>query len=77
MTDELQNLRAGIDAIDEQMLQLLNARAEKAQAIGRLKKGVAYRPDREAQVLRRIKEINPGPLSDATAAVLFRETMSA
>jgi chorismate mutase / prephenate dehydratase len=77
MSDELQNLRAGIDAIDEQMLKLLNARAEKAQSIGRLKKGVAYRPDREAQVLRRIKELNPGPLSGETAALLFREIMSA
>ena len=36
-----------------------------------------YRPEREAQVLRRIKELNPGPLSDETAARLFREIMSA
>ncbi|MGB9149112.1 MAG: prephenate dehydratase [Burkholderiales bacterium] len=77
MSDELQNLRASIDAIDAEMLKLLNSRAENAQAIGRLKKGVAYRPDREAQVLRRIKEINTGPLSDETAALLFREIMSA
>jgi chorismate mutase / prephenate dehydratase len=77
MTDELNKLRAAIDAIDSEMLKLLNARAENAQAIGRLKKGVAYRPDREAQVLRRIKELNPGPLSGETAALLFREIMSA
>ncbi len=77
MSDDLNQLRAGIDAIDTEMLKLLNARAEKAQAIGRLKKGVAYRADREAQVLRRIKELNPGPLSGETAAILFREIMSA
>ncbi|MGB8339232.1 MAG: prephenate dehydratase [Burkholderiales bacterium] len=77
MSDELQNLRAAIDAIDTEMLKLLNARAEKAQAIGRLKKGIAYRADRESQVLRRIKELNPGPLSGEAAALLFREIMSA
>src|SRR6185369_13515587 len=35
------------------------------------------RPEREAQVLRRIKEANRGPLSDETVALLFREIMSA
>lgn len=36
-----------------------------------------YRPEREAQVLRRIKELNQGPLPDEMAARLFREIMSA
>jgi chorismate mutase/prephenate dehydratase len=39
--------------------------------------GTFYRPDREALVLRRIKELNQGPLSDDTAAHFFREIMSA
>jgi chorismate mutase/prephenate dehydratase len=38
--------------------------------------GTFYRPDREALVLRRIKDMNPGPLSDETAARFFRELMS-
>ena len=75
--DELSQHRASIDAIDEEILKLVNRRAEHAQAIGALKNGAVYRPEREAQVLRRIKENNPGPLSGETAARLFREIMSA
>ena len=77
MSEELNKLRVSIDAIDAQMLKLLNQRAEVAQRIGHLKSGVAYKPEREAEVLRRVMEKNPGPLSDATAAYLFREIMSA
>lgn len=36
-----------------------------------------YRPEREAQVLRKVMERNQGPLSDVTMARLFREIMSA
>ena len=75
--DELQQHRASIDAIDDEILKLVNRRAEHAQAIGALKNGVVYRPEREAQVLRRIKDNNPGPLAGETVARLFREIMSA
>ena len=77
MSEELNKLRVSIDEIDAQMLKLLNQRAEMAQRIGHLKSGVAYKPEREAEVLRGVMEKNPGPLSDATAAYLFREIMSA
>ncbi len=77
MSDELQNLRAEIDGIDDALLKLISRRAQLAQTIGRLKQGSVYRPEREAQVLRRIKDANPGPLSRETAARLFREIMSA
>ena len=77
MSDELKKLRAGIDALDQQLLELINRRAAHARSIGQLKNGVVYRPEREAQILRRIKEANPGPLSDETVARLFREIMSA
>jgi chorismate mutase/prephenate dehydratase len=74
---ELERLREGIDRVDEGLLGLLNERAKLARAIGTLKVGQAYRPEREAQVLRRIKERNPGPLGAETVALLFREIMSA
>ena len=73
----LQDLRTQIDALDEQLLHLINARARIAGKIGALKTGVLYRPEREAQVLRQIKAANPGPLRDDTVAFLFREIMSA
>ena len=77
MSDDLQKLRVEIDQIDDELLKLISRRAQIAQTIGRLKQGNIYRPEREAQVLRRIKEANSGPLSSETAARLFREIMSA
>lgn len=84
MTDiiPLSDLRAQIDALDQQILRLINQRAQCAIEVARTKQaegetGSFYRPDREAQVLRRIKDSNPGPLSDNAAAHLFREVMSA
>ena len=78
MSDGLQKFRERIDAIDDELLKLISERARLAQEVGRLKQGNhIYRPEREAQVLRRIKETNPGPLSSETAARLFREIMSA
>ncbi len=77
MSDKLQQHRARIDALDDELLKLINERAEHAKAIGVLKNGVVYRPEREAQVLRRVKDNNPGPMSGETVARLFREVMSA
>jgi len=74
---ELDRLRNAIDRVDEGILEALNQRAKLAREIGTLKVGQAYRPEREAQVLTRIKEKNPGPLPSETVALLFREIMSA
>ena len=84
MTDviPLAELRDQIDAIDQQILQLINQRASLAEEVARTKiaageESCFYRPDREALVLRRIKDLNPGPLSNDTTARFFRELMSA
>jgi chorismate mutase/prephenate dehydratase len=74
---ELERLRGEIDRVDEAILKTLNERARLAREVGMLKVGQAYRPEREAQVLRRIKERNPGPLAGETVALIFREIMSA
>lgn len=78
MTEHLlQQHREAIDAIDARILELLNQRAGHARTIGEIKgSGVVYRPEREAQVLRRIKTLNQGPLSSESVARLFREVMS-
>ena len=75
--NELERLREEIDRLNDRILENLNERARLARAIGTLKVGQAYRPEREAQVLRRIKERNQGPLTDETVALVFREIMSA
>ncbi|MCM8594386.1 prephenate dehydratase [Accumulibacter sp.] len=86
MSDDLQKelavVRQKIDRVDGQLLELLNERARHAQEVGRIKArygeaGFSYRPEREAQVLQRIREINRGPLSSESVTWFFREVMSA
>ncbi|MGD8498214.1 MAG: chorismate mutase, partial [Chromatiales bacterium] len=80
--DALKTIRERIDALDAEILRLISERASCAQEIARVKSEAGtdsefYRPEREAQVLRRIAEQNPGPLSSEETARLFREIMSA
>lgn len=75
-------VRNEIDGIDGQILALLNQRARCAQKVGEIKAehgeaGHIYRPEREAQVLRRLQDSNPGPLSSEAVTFFFREVMSA
>ncbi len=76
----LKPLRDQIDAIDAQLLDLLNRRARVAQEVGHVKNKVnapIFRPEREAQVLRGIAEKNSGPLGNNELQTIFREIMSA
>jgi chorismate mutase / prephenate dehydratase len=80
MTDPLKPLRAQIDAIDEQLLQLISARAKAAQEVGKIKHAageVIYRPEREAQVLQKIAAANTGPLPGESVQAIWREIISA
>lgn len=78
MDAALKALRARIDGIDDAILQLVSERAGIAQQVGRAKSGEKiYRPEREAQIVRRLRETNPGPLSDDTVERLIREIISA
>lgn len=77
MSEQLKQLRDQIDAIDDELLQLVSKRAGLAQQIGRIKKsGIVYRPEREAQILARIQKQNPGPISSTHIKQLFTEIMS-
>lgn len=77
----LQPIRERIDAIDADLLRLISERAECARRVAEIKAAGAgepfYRPEREAQILLRIKEQNPGPLDREEIGRLFREIMSA
>jgi len=78
MTDKLKNLRGKIDALDARLVNLLSARARLAQQVGHLKQGAAvYRPEREAQVLRRVADLNAGPLPARAIQRVYTEIMSA
>lgn len=77
MSEKLKQCREQINSLDDELLHLLNQRAALAQQIGHLKEdGVVLRPEREAQVLRRLQAANPGPLSNDAIAALFTEVMS-
>lgn len=84
-TTDLHQLRDKIDALDLEIQERLNHRAQLAQEVAEVKlaaaqtsdQAVFYRPEREAQLLRKVMERNTGPLDDQTVAHLFREIMSA
>ncbi len=79
---DLDTIRREIDALDDNIQKLISERARLAfrvrQSKGDHNNAVDYyRPEREAQVLRRVLERNEGPLSDGEMVRLFREIMSA
>ncbi|GMR07109.1 MAG: prephenate dehydratase [Gammaproteobacteria bacterium] len=80
--EELKKIRERIDELDTAIQSLINERASCAQEVARIKNEAGdsatfYRPGREADILRSIKERNQGPLSNEEMARLFREIMSA
>ena len=77
---DLLSLRQRIDAVDREMLALLNRRAALALEVGELKKhegSPVFRPEREAQVIDGLKAANAGPLPNECVAPIWREIMSA
>lgn len=76
----LGELRKGIDAVDAQIVELLGRRAGLAQQVGEVKKVIdapVYRPEREAQIMAKLRRLNPGPLPDASVEIIYREIVSA
>ena len=87
MDSQLSAQRAHIDEIDGQIVALLNQRIAAARRIGEIKAAHDqnkqnanaknfYHPAREAQILKRLRELNPGPLDNAAMENLFREIIS-
>ena len=80
MTANLADLRVQIDALDKELLALLNRRAMVAEQVGEVKKREGtpfFRPDRVAQVIQNIQQANTGPLRNEHVAAVWREIMSA
>ena len=76
---KLAPLRERIDSIDQQLVALLNERAAVVVEVGDIKRETAspiYAPERERQVLERIRRHNAGPLPDACLDAIWRELMS-
>jgi len=80
MPKTLSELRANIDQVDRELLDLLNRRAAFANEVGEIKRdegSPVYRPEREAQVILNLQEANQGPLKPGNVATIWREIMSA
>ncbi len=81
--EELNSIRTKIDAVDSQIEELICQRGELAKEVGRIKHKSAekeinfYRPEREAQVMRKVCEKNKGPIDDKHMMTIFRAIMTA
>jgi chorismate mutase len=74
----IEDWRRKIDEIDRQLVQLLNERSKCAIEIGKIKHDLnlkVYDPEREREILRRIKETNDGPLDDEGLQRLFERVI--
>ena len=80
MSYNLADLRISIDALDLELLSLLNRRAKLAEEVGEIKKQEGtpfFRPDRVASVIARLQEENKGPLRSEHIGTIWNEIMSA
>jgi len=71
---EMEDWRRRIDAIDDQIMRLLNSRSACAVEIGRVKRAAGlpvYAPEREAWILDRVARENPGPLDPLAVRRVF------
>ena len=82
--NELDKIRRKIDKIDDEILILLNRRAENVLDVGALKrmekgskKVKFYKPDRERQILERLTSNNSGPFPNDALKTIYREILSA
>ena len=77
MKKKLNKLRIEIDNVDKKLLGLLSKRASLAKDVGQTKDdGVIYRPEREAQILSSLSELNKGPLSKEGVIDIFKAVIS-
>jgi len=76
----LDKLRKKIDLLDQKLINLLNQRAAATKNIGKIKINAGksiYVPEREIEVLKRISNLNKGPLKKNALEAIYREVMSA
>ncbi|MEX3962748.1 prephenate dehydratase [Paraburkholderia sp. EG286B] len=80
LNSQLKPLRERIDAIDAQLIALLNQRASVALEVGEVKKhfnAPVFRPEREQQVIERLQNMSDGPLGNDHISAIWREIMAA
>jgi chorismate mutase len=76
---EIEDWRKKIDAIDLELVRLLNERGIAARAIGRLKQQTnlpIYEPQREETILENVSKANPGPLPTPDLHFIFQNIIA-
>ena len=74
----IEDWRSKIDAIDKQLLELLNQRANHAIEVGRIKserKMQVFDPERERQIIQSILRENKGPLGEEAVRRIFERVI--
>jgi chorismate mutase / prephenate dehydratase len=76
---DLKSFRVQIDKLDQQILKLINERADLAAKIGRVKtenNDSTFSPAREEEVIANVLTANKGPLPEVTVRAIYREIIS-
>jgi chorismate mutase len=76
---DISDWRTKIDALDLQIVELLNQRAEAARAIGKLKETTdmpVYEPKREEVIFRNVRSHNRGPLPDSELVYIYQRVVA-
>ncbi|WP_309397586.1 prephenate dehydratase [Cerasicoccus maritimus] len=77
---DLNPVRDKIDAIDREIIAKLNERFRLAHEVARVKQEAGlpiYHPGREEALMRKLSDVNTGPLSEAGMRAIYREIISA
>ena len=72
--ERVRELRARVDEVDRELIRALNERARIVQEIMTLKAESGtpvYDPKREEEILRRVVEMNAGPIYDSSMRDIF------
>ncbi|ALX48381.1 bifunctional 3-deoxy-7-phosphoheptulonate synthase/chorismate mutase [Lentibacillus amyloliquefaciens] len=80
MSNELEQLRENLDGVNNELLKLINQRAETVQKIGEVKEKQSinrYDPVRERKMLNELTEKNDGPFENSTIEHIFKEIFKA
>ena len=76
-SSDLSKIRDKIDSLDNQILSLLNDRAELAIQAGKAKEeSIKYKPARETSILKRVMDLNEGPLESEQVKNVFNEIIN-
>ncbi len=70
----IEELRSRVDKVDRELIRILNERARIVQEIVAIKAEAGkplFDPKREEEILRKVAEVNEGPIYDSSMREIF------